>query len=315
VVAKLIDGNAIAKAIKDEVKSQLQQLKDKFEKEPLLVAVQVGENPASKVYIRNQRKACDEVGVKYDLVELPQDVDEKGLIEKIKDLNDDNEVTGIILQLPLPGHINQRKVQHEISPRKDVEGITPSNLGMLVYSQMKPLVAPCTALAVLECLKSTGVELKGKETVIVGHSEIVGKPVLLMLLSSLFESVTPTVCHIATKDLRSHTLKAEILIVAVGKAGLIKGDMVKEGVIVIDVGINRIPVLDENGRQVIDEKTGKPKMKIVGDVVFEEVSEKASYITPVPGGVGAVTTCMLMKNLLNLFKLQLGEPIEGYKLI
>jgi methylenetetrahydrofolate dehydrogenase (NADP+)/methenyltetrahydrofolate cyclohydrolase len=155
----------------------------------------------------------------------------------------------------------------------------------------------------MELLKSSGVELKGKEVTVVGHSEIVGKPITLMLLASLIESATPTVCHIATKDLASHTRKADILIVAVGKAGLIKGDMIKEGAIVIDIGINRVPVLDEKGKPVLNEK-GKPKKKTVGDVVFEEAVEKASYISPVPGGVGPLTVVMLLKNSVECAKLK-----------
>ncbi|MFB0528222.1 MAG: bifunctional 5,10-methylenetetrahydrofolate dehydrogenase/5,10-methenyltetrahydrofolate cyclohydrolase, partial [bacterium] len=179
--------------------------------------------------------------------------------------------------------------------------MNPSNMGMLVYGS--PRLAPCTALAAMELLKSTGVDIKGKEVTVVGHSEIVGKPITLFLLSSILESATPTVCHIATRDLASHTRNAEILIVAVGKAGLIKGDMIKQGAIVIDVGINRVPVLDETGKAVLDSE-GKRKMKTVGDVVFEEAVEKASYITPVPGGVGPLTVVMLLRNTLTAYKWQ-----------
>ncbi len=313
--AKIIDGNEIASKIKENIKLEIEKLKMSTKKTPVLCAIQAGENPASKVYIKNQKNSCEEVGIEYKLLQLSENITEDELLGTVNDLNKDNSVTGLILQMPLPKNINPKKIQMSIAPDKDVEGITPPNLGMLVYAGVNPVVAPCTALAVLECLKSTNIELKGKETVIVGHSEIVGKPLTLMLLSSLFESVTPTVCHIATKNLKDHTLRAEILIVAVGKAGLITKDMVKEGVIVIDVGINRIPVKDEKGNLIIDEKTGKPKTKIVGDVVFEEVNKKASFITPVPGGVGAVTTVMLLKNLLHLWKMQLGEKNITYNLL
>ena len=203
--------------------------------------------------------------------------------------------------MPVPQGIDARKVQMSIAPSKDVEGMNPQNMGMLVYGN--PRVAPCTALGAMELLKSSGVELKGKEVTVVGHSEIVGKPVTLMLLASLMESATPTVCHIATRDLASHTRKADILIVAVGKAGLIKGDMIKEGAIVIDIGINRVPVLDEKGQAVLNEK-GKPRKKTVGDVVFEEAAEKASSISPVPGGVGPLTVTMLLRNTVECAKMQ-----------
>ena len=316
MTAQLIDGVKIAEKIKNETKSDIAGLSARLCKKPSLTAIQIGENAASKVYVKNQKLSCEELGIDYRLVELPQETSEEKAIQTIKELNSDNSVNGIILQMPVPPHINARNVQIVIASEKDVEGITPPNLGKLLYAGVNPAVAPCTALSVIECLKSTNIELKGKETVIVGHSEIVGKPVLLMLLSSLTESLTPTACHIATKDLSSHTLRADILIVAVGKAGLIKGNMIKEGAIVIDVGINRIKLIDTSGNPIMDEKSGKPKMKTVGDVEFEEASKRASFITPVPGGVGAVTTVLLMKNLLHLWKQQAGESASGtYKIL
>jgi methylenetetrahydrofolate dehydrogenase (NADP+)/methenyltetrahydrofolate cyclohydrolase len=315
MTATIIDGNAIADILRKEVSAEISALAARTGTAPVLAALQAGENPASKVYVKNQQAACAEAGIQYRLVQMDENSPEDIIAAGIDKLNADENVTGIILQMPLPKGVNPKKIQMRIASSKDVEGITPPNLGMLVYSEVSPVVAPCTALAVLECLKSTGIDLAGKETVIVGHSEIVGKPVSLMLLSSLSASVTPTVCHIATKDLKFHTRRAEILIVAVGKPGLVNGDMVREGAIVIDVGINRVPVLDDKGGKVIDEKTGKPKMKTVGDVVFEEASEKASFITPVPGGVGAVTTVMLIKNLLNLWKMKIGERGITHKLL
>jgi methylenetetrahydrofolate dehydrogenase (NADP+)/methenyltetrahydrofolate cyclohydrolase len=294
MATQIIDGNAIAENVKNRVREKINSLGIL----PHLVAVQVGESPASRIYINNQRKICEEVGIKYTLRELNENISEEELIGVVEGLNADSSVNGVILQLPLPKHINPKNVQMHISPEKDVEGVHPVNLGRLVHGTYK--VAPCTALAVMEILNFIGVEIKGKEAVVVGHSEIVGKPIALLLLSSLLESATVTVCHIATRDLAFHTRRAEILIVAVGKAGLIKGDMVKEGAIVIDVGINRIPVVDANGQPVIDEKTGKPKMRTVGDVAFDEVVDKVAYITPVPGGVGAVTTVMLVRNMVEL---------------
>ncbi len=301
MAAKLLDGEALAGKIKEGLRKEIEELKGKGIT-PSLAAVQVGENSASRVYIRNQRRATEEMGIDYQLHELPDTTSEEELLQFIEKLNKDPAVSGVILQMPVPGQINARKVQMSISPSKDVEGMNPVNMGMLVYGQAK--VAPCTARGAMELLRSSEVELKGKEVTVVGHSEIVGKPITLMLLESLMESPTPTVCHIATKDLAAHTKKADILIVAVGKAGLIKGDMIKEGAIVIDIGINRVPVLDEKGNPVLNEK-GKPKRKTVGDVVFEEAVQKASYISPVPGGVGPLTTAMLLKNTVECAKAQI----------
>ncbi|MBN1383632.1 MAG: bifunctional 5,10-methylenetetrahydrofolate dehydrogenase/5,10-methenyltetrahydrofolate cyclohydrolase [Elusimicrobia bacterium] len=316
MAAKIIDGNKIAEGIKAEVKNELAGLIEKYkDKKPVLVAIQAGDNPASRVYIKNQKASCEEVGIIYNLVQLDEKVSEDNLIAEIQKIGKDENVTGIILQMPLPPQINSRKIQMSIPPDKDVEGITSGNLGKLLYADTKLSVAPCTALSVIECIKSTGEKIKGKEAVMVGHSEIVGKPVTLMLLSSLMESATPTVCHIATKDLTSSTKRADILIVAVGKAGFIKGNMIKQGAIVIDVGINRIPMKDEKGNPVINEKTGKPKMKTVGDVAFDEASNVAGYITPVPGGVGAVTTVLLLKNILNLYKAHLGIAGGEYSIL
>jgi len=301
VAGKIIDGKSLAAKFKEDIKREVGELKEKHKLTPLLTAIQVGENPASRVYIKNQKKSCEEVGIDYQLHELPETTSEEELLQFVEKLNRDDKVTGIILQMPLPQQINGRRVQMAITPMKDVEGMNPSNMGMLVYGS--PRLAPCTALAAMELLKSTGVDIKGKEVTVVGHSEIVGKPITLFLLSSVLESATPTVCHIATRDLASHTRNAEILIVAVGKAGLIKGNMIKQGAIVIDVGINRVPVLDETGKPVVNNE-GKRKMKTVGDVVFEEAVEKASYITPVPGGVGPLTVVMLLRNTLTACKWQ-----------
>ncbi|MEN3013824.1 MAG: bifunctional 5,10-methylenetetrahydrofolate dehydrogenase/5,10-methenyltetrahydrofolate cyclohydrolase [Endomicrobiia bacterium] len=314
MLAKIIDGVKIAEKIKLEVKSGIEEIKNKSKFTPKVASIIVGENPATKVYVNNQCKIFEELGIKIEIIQLKENATQQEIEQLITNLNLDPTTNAIMLNLPLPQHLNQRHLQNKISPIKDIEGITAENLGKLFYAEVPLTVAPCTALSVIECLKETGIELKGKETVIVGHSEIVGKPILLMLLSSLLSSATPTVCHIATKNLQEHTRRAEILIVAVGKPNFITADMVKDGAVVIDVGINKIKVLDENGKEIIDEKSGKPKTKIVGDVDFENVSKKASFITPVPGGVGSVTTCILAKNLLHLLKIQLGFHIEGYKI-
>ncbi len=299
--AQLLDGEALAKRIKEGLKKEIEGFKAKG-KELKLIAVQVGENAASRVYVNQQKKACEEMNIKYELKELAAVTTEKELLDFIENLNNDSSVTGIILQMPLPKEIDPKNIQVKISPKKDVEGLNPYNMGLLVYG--KHVVAPCTAMGAVELLKSSGVELKGKEVVIIGHSEIVGKPILLLMLQSFTESPTPTVCHIATKDTSAHTKKADVVFVAVGKAGLVKAEMLKPGSIVIDIGINRVPVLDADGARIIDEKTGKPKMKTVGDVETEKAKEVCSMISPVPGGVGPLTVTMLIKNTVECAKWQ-----------
>lgn len=290
--AQLIDGRAVAKNLKEELRKEIVELKAKHNCSPSLLAVQVGENPASASYLKSQKKGCEAVGIDYQVQQLPKDISESELIRFIQEKNQDDKTAGIILQMPLPEQINAEKVQEAIAPSKDVEGVNPQNMGQLIYGW--PGLVPCTALAVMELIKSTGTSIKGKQVTLVGHSSLVGKPLTLLLLSSPFDSATTTVCHIATRDLASNTRGAEILIVAVGKPGLITGDMVKEGAIVIDVGINRV------------------EGKIVGDVVFEEAKEKASMITPVPGGVGPVTAAMLLKNTVVAWKIQLGfDPMRN----
>lgn len=295
MTAQLIDGEALAARIKNELTREVEALK-KGGKDPRLVAVQVGENPASQVYIRSQARSCEEIGLRYTLDGLPEEITEADLIKHIRGLNEDPSVSAIILQMPLPDRINVRRVHSSIAPEKDVEGMNPASMGQLVYGHAK--MAPCTAMAVIELIKSTGVEMKGKETTIVGRSAIVGKPLILMLLDY---HVTPTICHTRTRDMTFHTKRADILIVAAGRAGLIKGDMIKPGAIVIDVGINRVPEFDAEGRPVLN-KQGKQKKKTVGDVDFESAKEVASYITPVPGGVGPVTTVMLLRNVVEATK-------------
>ena len=290
--AQIIDGNAVASKIIAEVKDAAGKLKEKG-RTLLLAAVQVGENPASKVYTANQARSCEAAGIEYKLHNLPADTSKDQLRQFIGKLNNDNKTTGIILQMPLPPGIDATSIQSEILPAKDVEGIHPANLGKVVFGEIE--LCPCTAQGVYQLIKSTNVELKGKEVVMVGHSDIVGKPLALLLLNDL---ATVTVCHIGTRDLASHTRNADIIIVAVGKPNLITADMVKDGVMVFDVGINRIPLKDEKGNPILNDK-GKPRKKIVGDVDFDKVKEKASFITPVPGGVGPMTTAMLLNHVVN----------------
>lgn len=294
VAAKLIDGKAVAGKVKQEVKREISELRRKYQAVPLLCAVQVGENPASASYLRSQKRGCAEVGIDYQVEQLHRNVSEKELIQFIEGKNQDSRTTGIVLQMPLPERMQAEKVQEAIDPSKDVEGVHPQNMGFLMYGW--PGFVPCTALAVMELIKSTGTSIKGKQVTLVGHSSLVGKPLALLLLSSKFDSATTTVCHIATRNLAEHTRRAEILIVAVGKPGLIKGDMIREGAIVIDVGMNRL------------------EGKLVGDVVFEEAGARASLITPVPGGVGPVTTAMLLKNTVMARNIQLGfDPMRDFK--
>jgi len=283
MAAEIIDGKRIAGEIKEKLKEEIEGLK-KRGITPSLSAVQVGDDPGTRVYVRAQQKSCEKIGIEYKLHQFKENISQKELTEFIIRLNEDKAVSGIILQMPLPFQLDARLLQKMIDPEKDAEGVSPANMGMVVYG--KPLLGPCTAMAVMELINSTGIKLYGKEAVMVGHSDIVGKPTALLLLDKF---VTISVCHIATGErgsLPEYVAKGEILIVAVGKANLIKGEWIKEGAIVIDVGINRV------------------EGKIVGDVEFEVAKEKASYITPVPGGVGAVTTAMLLKNTVEAAKLQ-----------
>ena len=294
--AIIIDGESVAGKIRTQLIEKIGDLK-KRGFYPHLKAVQVGENAASRLYVQNQQKQCETIGIKYTLDELSADIKEAALVEHINKLNNDPQVTGIILQMPLPEGIDAKKVQTLIAPHKDIEGMNPANMGELVYGNTR--LAPCTAMAAVELVKSVGVEIRGKETTIVGRSAIVGKPVSLLMLDL---SATPTVCHSGTKDLPDKTRKADILIAAIGKAEMIKGDMIKPGAIVIDVGINRVKELDAQGNPILNVN-GKPKMKTVGDVEFAKAKEIASYITPVPGGVGPVTVVMLLRNTVEALKI------------
>jgi methylenetetrahydrofolate dehydrogenase (NADP+)/methenyltetrahydrofolate cyclohydrolase len=316
MAATIIDGESVADRIKGKVAEDAAELA-RAGRKPHLAAVQAGENPASKIYTNMQAKACESVGIGYELLNLPEDIAQDDLLAKIAELNAAEAVTGVILQMPVPRQIDARRVQVAIDPGKDVEGMHPENMGRLFYGG--GVVAPCTPMAAVELLRRACPDLAGKETVVVGHSEIVGKPIAMILLESLNESPTVTVCHVATKDLAAHTRRAEVLIVATGvsqarwlgysrrrKAGespplpdlspLVKADMLAEGAVVIDVAINRIPKgFDEGGEPLKNEK-GRTAMKTVGDVDFEAAKDKVAAITPVPGGVGPVTVAMLLKN-------------------
>ncbi|OGW95014.1 MAG: bifunctional 5,10-methylene-tetrahydrofolate dehydrogenase/5,10-methylene-tetrahydrofolate cyclohydrolase [Omnitrophica bacterium RIFCSPLOWO2_01_FULL_45_24] len=284
MAAVLLDGKVIAKRLKEAIKQEVAVLKSKRGRAPKLVAVEVGQNASSAVYVKAQKKAADSVGIEYELKVVPQETSQDEAENLIDGLNNDKSVSAIILQMPVPRGMDAKKLVNLISPEKDAEGMHPQNLGKILLGQYR--IGPCTAMAVMKLLESTKVNLYGKEAVIVGHSEIVGKPLSLMLLNKF---ATTTVCHIGTGErgaLPGHVKRAEILIVAVGKAGIIKGDWIKDGAIVIDVGINKVGD------------------KIVGDVEFAGASQKALCITQVPGGVGSITTTMLMRNTVELFKTQ-----------
>jgi methylenetetrahydrofolate dehydrogenase (NADP+)/methenyltetrahydrofolate cyclohydrolase len=276
-MAIIIDGNKIAQDIRNEVRQSALELKNQKGIIPGLAVVLVGEDPASQVYVGRKAKACAEAGFLSREYKLPADMSEEKLLSLINDLNKDQLIHGILVQLPLPKHISTEKIIAAIDPHKDVDGFHPYNVGSLVTGS--PLFISCTPQGIMELIARTGIDLKGKEAVVVGRSNIVGKPIALLLLA---QHATVTICHSRTKDLPAVIRRADILIAAVGKAHMIKADMVKDGVIVIDVGVNRL----ENG-------------KLAGDVDFNEVAPKASYITPVPGGVGPMTIAMLMKNTLD----------------
>jgi methylenetetrahydrofolate dehydrogenase (NADP+)/methenyltetrahydrofolate cyclohydrolase len=293
--AQIIEGTALANAMRAEIAQDAAALRARG-KQPCLACVQVGEKAESQLYVNSQKKLCASMGIEFQMVQLSESIGQTSLVHRIHELNAAKEITGIILELPLPSRLNTMLAQRAIEPNKDAEGVHPVNLGLLVYGVAHH--APCTAMAAYQLIKSTGVDLRGKECTVVGHSQIVGKPVGLMMLHDF---CTVTTCHIATRDLALHTRRADVLIVAVGKPGLIKADMVKEGAMVIDVGVNRVPVLDAGGKQAVNDK-GKPAFKTVGDVEFEAVREKTSWITPVPGGVGPMTVTMLLRNVVNAAK-------------
>lgn len=278
-MSEIIDGKALSVVVKDEVREQVKELAAKYGRKPCLCVIIVGENPASQVYVRNKVKAAAYVDMDSRLIALPADISEEELLNNIKALNEDPAVDGILVQLPLPKHINEEKVIDTIAREKDVDGFHPGNVSGLWLG--KDYIVPCTPAGVIRLIDSVGVDIAGKTAVVVGRSNIVGKPVAKLLLD---RNATVIIAHSRTKDLKAITLLADILVVAVGRAGLVTGDMVKEGATVIDVGMNR-----------------NAEGKLCGDVDFPSAAEKAGYITPVPGGVGPMTIAMLMKNTIACF--------------
>lgn len=299
MTAKLIQGKEIAAEIHSALELEIAPLLTKGIT-PCLHSVQVGENPSSRLYLKKQRETCEQVGIKHITDELPPDITEKDLLKHLETLGNDPEIHGIVLQMPLPEHLNSKRMQMSIPADKDVEGLTPENLGYIMYGT--PGLVPCTAKGAFEIIKSTGIDLRGKEAVVVGCSVIVGRPLAMLLLD---EYCTTQICRSTTKDLKGHCLTADILVAATGRPELIKGDWVKEGAVVIDVGVNREPILDSDGQQLLNEK-GRPRFRTVGDVEFEKAKERAALITPVPGGVGPMTVIMLLKNVVDACKQQNG---------
>jgi methylenetetrahydrofolate dehydrogenase (NADP+)/methenyltetrahydrofolate cyclohydrolase len=282
-MAVIIDGKEVARDKRENIKSRVEKLKAQGKSVGLAVII-VGENPASRVYVNNKKKGCLEVGIEsfeYDLPESTTEAELKALVEK---LNNDDRVNGILCQLPLPKHINEDAVINTISPQKDVDAFHPENVGKIMIGDYSFL--PCTPAGVMDLIASTGVEISGKNCVVIGRSNIVGKPMAMLLLH---KSGTVTICHSKTQNLAEICRQADILVVAIGRANFVTGDMIKEGAVVIDVGMNRL----ENG-------------KLCGDVDFESAEKKAGYITPVPGGVGPMTIATLMRNTLTAAKQQAG---------
>jgi methylenetetrahydrofolate dehydrogenase (NADP+) / methenyltetrahydrofolate cyclohydrolase len=287
MACRIIDGNAVSQQIKAEVHIRARRFAERGRRVHL-AAILVGATGAGELYAQRQSEACRAVGIDYSLLKFPADFSQRALKQEIRRLNKDPAVTGIMMHLPLPKQIDAPRVQYEIDVVKDVEGVNPANIGYVVYGHT--LIAPCTAMAVIELIKTTGINLRGSEAVVVGASEIAGKPIALLLTEQM---ATVTLCHIETKNLIEHTRRAEVLVIAVGKPGLIAGQHVRDGAVVIDVGINRITLPDGT-------------KKTVGDVDFETVKEKAGFLTPVPGGVGPMTVAMLLRNTLRSAEILFG---------
>ena len=272
--AKILDGKMVSARIKEELKQEVKILKEEKGIEPGLAVIIVGEDPASKIYVRNKKLACEAIGIRSEEYALPEETTQEELLALVEELNNKKEIHGILCQLPLPKHLDEEAVINAISPKKDVDAFHPVNVGKIMIGNYDFL--PCTPAGVMELIKESGIEVKGKECVVVGRSNIVGKPMAMLLLH---EHGTVTICHSKTRDLKEACLRADILVAAVGVPELIKGDMIKEGAVVIDVGMNRLA-----------------DKRLVGDVEFETAAERACAITPVPGGVGPMTIAMLMKN-------------------
>ncbi len=279
----ILDGKKTSQTIKDDLKQKVENIKKQGGKIPHLAVILVGENGASKTYVNSKLKACKYVGFDSTLIKFDETISEENLLYKIDELNNNDDIDGFIVQLPLPKHINEQKIIEAINPKKDIDGFHPENIGRMALGL--PSFIPATPMGIVELLKHYDIKLTGKHAVILGRSHIVGRPLSILLSQkNEYANATVTLCHSNTNDIVHFTKQADIVIVALGKPEYLKGDMIKDGAIIIDVGISRIPVNNEKG------------YKIVGDVDFESVSPKASYITPVPGGVGPMTIASLLLN-------------------
>ena len=282
----IIDGKKISLDLQVEIAAEVKELIAKGNKQPHLAAILVGDDPASQTYVNNKVKACDNVGFKSTLIRFEAYVSEKKLLAKIEELNNDTDIDGYIVQLPLPRHISEQKIIEAIKPSKDVDGFHPINVGRLVLNF--PTYVSATPFGIVQLLERYNIPTDGKHCVVIGRSHIVGSPMsILMAKNTNLANCTVTLCHSRTQNLKEHTLNADIIIAAIGKPNFVTADMIKEGAVIIDVGINRV-----------DDLTTKKGFRLVGDVKFDEVSQKASYITPVPGGVGPMTIASLLKNTL-----------------
>ncbi len=283
-MAQIIDGKAIAQAVRDEVKQEVDAWTSAGHRAPMLSVVLVGDDPASEAYVRGKERDAAQAGIDSETLRFDADIAEAELLDVIARLNADDGVDGILVQLPLPAHVDERKVIDAIDPRKDVDGFHPENLGRLMIGD--PAFVPATPFGIVEMLDRCGIETEGRHAVVVGRSNIVGKPLANLLLQRR-ANATVTVCHSRTRNLAEHTRRADILVAAVGRAAFITPDMVQDGAVVVDVGINRV-----------DAPSHERGYRLVGDVDFDGVKEKAAWITPVPGGVGLMTRAMLLKNTL-----------------
>jgi 5,10-methylene-tetrahydrofolate dehydrogenase/methenyl tetrahydrofolate cyclohydrolase len=301
MTAQLIDGTAIAQKVRDEVKEKVAKRIAEGKSQPGLATVLVGARIDSATYVSMKQKACAELGMTSYHHPVPADITQEDLEKLIKELNADPKVNGILVQLPLPDHLDEERVLQLISIEKDVDGFSPINLGRLAQKGREPLFVPCTPYGCIYLLKEAGVKISGANAVVLGRSNIVGMPAALLLIK---ENATVTVVHSKTKDIPSVMRDADIIIAAIGRAQMVRGDWIKPGAAVIDVGINGIPMLNPDGTPVISEKTGKPRQKLVGDVNFDEAKEVAGFITPVPGGVGPMTIAMLMANTFRAAEIQ-----------
>jgi methylenetetrahydrofolate dehydrogenase (NADP+)/methenyltetrahydrofolate cyclohydrolase len=301
MTAQLIDGTAIALKVRNEVKDKVATRVGSGKSIPGLATVLVGARVDSAAYVGMKQKACAELGMKSFHNTLPADASQEEVEELVKKLNADPTVNGILVQLPLPSHLDEERVLQLINIEKDVDGFSPLNIGRLAQKGREPLFVPCTPYGCIYLLKEVGVKIAGANAVVLGRSNIVGMPAALLLVQ---ENATVTIVHSRTQNIAEVVRRADILIAAIGRTEMVRGDWIKPGAAVIDVGINGVPVLNPDGTPAISEKTGKPKQRLVGDVNFEEAKEVAGFITPVPGGVGPMTIAMLMANTLRAAEIQ-----------